>query len=145
MGELHHQLLVLAPLREPIVSDLAVRLGVAEQGIDFVCKTILRGLLSEVLLVNVDVVEQEETVRAVAAAGLDQKRVTTQLRWRDCVDLLGVEVVVVAGEEELEVEGRESSDAGFMEHVGVDLRLCPGEEFVVVLPENRTLRSCLEA
>jgi hypothetical protein len=49
-----------------------VRLEVAEQGVDFVFETILRRLLSEVRLVDVDVAEQEETVRAVAAAVVDQ-------------------------------------------------------------------------
>ncbi len=55
--------------------------------------------------------EQEETVRAVAAAIVDQQCVTTELRRRDCVKLLGVDVVLMAGEQELEVEGRESSEA----------------------------------
>jgi len=46
----------------------------------------------------------------------------------------------MAGEQELEVEGRESSEAGFVERLRVDLRLGLGEEFIVVLPENRALR-----
>jgi len=116
-----------------------VRLEVAKQGVDLVFESIRRRLRSEVLLVDVDVVEQEETVRAVAAAVVDQERVTTELRRRDCVGFLGVEVVAMAGEQELEVEGRESSEAGFVEPVCVDLRLGLGEEFVVVLPENRAL------
>jgi hypothetical protein len=48
-----------------------VRLEVAEQGVDFVFEAILRRLLSEVRLVDVDVAEQEETVRAVTAAVVD--------------------------------------------------------------------------
>jgi len=44
------------------------------------------------------------------------------------------------GEQELEVEGRESSEAGFVERLRIDLRFGLGEEFVVVLPENRALR-----
>jgi len=66
--------------------------------------------------------------------------VTAELRWRDGVELLGVDVVAMAGEQELEVEGRESSEAGFVERLRVDLRLGLGEEFIVVLPENRALR-----
>jgi hypothetical protein len=46
----------------------------------------------------------------------------------------------MAGEEELQVEGHETREAGFVEPVCVDLRLGLGEEFVVVLPENRALR-----
>ncbi len=46
----------------------------------------------------------------------------------------------MAGEQELEVEGREPTEAGFVERLRVDLRLGLGEEFVVVLPENRALR-----
>jgi hypothetical protein len=117
-----------------------VRLEVAEQGVDFVFEAILRRLLSEVRLVDVDVAEQEETVRAVAAAVVDQQRVTAELRRRDCVEVLGVDVVAVAGEQELEVEGCESSEAGFVERLRIDLRLGLGKEFVVVLPENRPLR-----
>jgi len=49
--------------------------------------------------------------------------VTAELRWRDGVELLGVDVVAMAGEQELEVEGRESSEAGFVERLRVDLRL----------------------
>jgi len=45
------------------------------------------------------------------------------------------------GEQELEVEGRESSEAGFVERLRIDLRFGLGEEFVVVLPENRALRA----
>jgi len=52
-----------------------------------------------------------------------------------------VDVVAMAGEQELEVEGRESSEAGFVERLRVDLRLGLGEEFIVVLPENRALRA----
>ncbi len=84
-----------------MVVDLAVRLEVAEHGVDFVFEAILRRLLSEILLVDVDVAEQEETVRAVAAAVVDQEGMTTQFLWRDCLEVLGVEVVVVAGEQEL--------------------------------------------
>ena len=67
-----------------------MRLEVAEQGVDFVFEAILRRLLSEVRLVDVDVAEQEETVRAVAAAVVDQQRVTAELRRRDCVEVFGV-------------------------------------------------------
>jgi hypothetical protein len=134
------QLLELVPLEETIVLDLAVGFEVAEQGVDFVFDVVLRRSRSEVVLVNVDVAEQEETVRTVAATVVDQESVTTQLRRRDCVEFLGVDVVAVAGEQELEVEGRESSEAGFVERLRVDLRLGLGEEFVVVLPENRALR-----
>jgi len=66
--------------------------------------------------------------------------VTTQLRRRDCVEVLGVDVVAVAGKQELEVEGREPTEAGFVERLRVDLRFGLCEEFVVVLPENRALR-----
>jgi len=51
------QLLELVPLREPVVVDLAVRLEVAQQGVDFVFEAILRRLLSEIRLVDVDVAE----------------------------------------------------------------------------------------
>jgi hypothetical protein len=117
-----------------------VRLEVAQQGVDFVFEAILRRLLSEIPLVDVDVAEQEETVRAVAAAVVDQQRVTAELRRRDCVEVFGVEVVAMASEQELEVEGREPSEACFVERRRVDLRLGLGEEFVVVFPENRALR-----
>ncbi|NHX37971.1 hypothetical protein G9C84_16230 [Halolamina sp. R1-12] len=76
----------------------------------------------------------------MAAAVVDQQRVTAELRRRDCVEVLGVDVVAMAGKQELEVEGRKSSEAGFVERRRVDLRLGLGEEFVVVLPENRALR-----
>jgi hypothetical protein len=66
--------------------------------------------------------------------------VTAKFRRRDCVEVLGVDVVAMAGEQELEVEGREPSEAGFVEPLCLDLRLSLGEEFVVVLPENRALR-----
>jgi len=46
----------------------------------------------------------------------------------------------MAGEQELEVEGRESSEAGFVERLRIDLRFGLGEEFIVVLPENRALQ-----
>jgi len=49
-----------------------VRLEVAQQGVDFGFEAILRRLFSEILLVDVDVAEQEETVRTVAAAIVDQ-------------------------------------------------------------------------
>ena len=65
---------------------------------------------------------------------------TAELRWREGVGFLGVEVVAMAGEQELEVERGESSEAGFVESVCVDLRLGLSEKFVVVFPENRTLR-----
>ena len=81
-------------------------LEVAEQGVDFVFEAIFRRLLSEVRLVDVDVAEQEETVRAVAAAVVDQQRVTAELRRRDCIEVLRVDVVAMASEQELEVEGR---------------------------------------
>ena len=74
------QLLELVPLGETIVLDLAVGLEVAEQGVDFVFEVVLRRSRSEVVLVNVDVAEQEETVRTVAATVVDQESVTTQLR-----------------------------------------------------------------
>jgi len=52
------------------------------------------------------VAEQEETVRAVTAAVVDQQRVTAELRRRDCVGFLEeVDVVAMIGEQELEVEG----------------------------------------
>jgi|GEM_PF-2357120 len=89
------QVLELVPLREPVVIDLTVCLEVAEQGVDFVFEDILRRLLSEVRLADVDVAEQEETVRAVTAAVVDQQRVTAELRRRDCVEFLGVGVVAV--------------------------------------------------
>ena len=117
-----------------------MRLEVTEQGVDLVFESILRRLRSEVLLVDVDVAEQEEAVRAVTAAVVDEQRVTAKFRRRDCVEILGVDVVAVAGEQELEVEGRESSEAGFVEPLCVDFRLGLREEFVVVLPENRPLR-----
>jgi hypothetical protein len=90
--------LELVPLQEPVVINLAVRLEVAEQGVDFVFKAILDRLRSEVFLVDIDVAKQEETVRVVVAAVVDEQCVTTQLRRRDCVDILGVDVVAVAGE-----------------------------------------------
>jgi stage V sporulation protein SpoVS len=117
-----------------------VRLEVSQQGVDFGFEAIRRPLRSEILLVDVDVAEEEETVRAVAAAVVDQQRVTAELRRRDYVEVFGVDVVAVPGEQELEVEGRESSEAGFVERLRVDFRLGLGEEFVVVLPENRALR-----
>ena len=117
-----------------------MRLEVAQQGVDFVFEVVLHRLLSEVLPVDVDVAEQEEAVRAVTAAVVDEQRVTAKFRRRDCVEILGVEVVAMAGEQELEVEGCEPSKAGFVERRRVDLRLCLREEFVVVLPENRALR-----
>ena len=97
-------------------------------------------MLAKVVFADIDVAEQKETVRAVAAAVVDQQRVTAELRRRDGIEALGVDVVAVAGEQELEVEGRESSEAGFVVRLCVDLRLGLGEEFVVVLPENRALR-----
>jgi hypothetical protein len=66
--------------------------------------------------------------------------VTAELRRRDCVEILRVDVVAVAGKQELELEGRESSEAGFVERLRVDLRFGLCEEFVVVFPENRALR-----
>ena len=75
-----YQLLEFVPLGETIVLDLAVGLEVAEQGVDFVFEVVLRRSRSEVVLVNVDVAEQEETVRTVAATVVDQESVTTQLR-----------------------------------------------------------------
>jgi len=65
--------------------------------------------------------------------------VTTQLRRRNFLYVFGVEVVAVVGEEELEVEGRESSEPGFVEPLRVDLRFGLREKFVVILPENRPL------
>jgi hypothetical protein len=76
----------------------------------------------------------------VAAAVVDEQCVTAELRRRDCVQFLRAEVVVVAGEQELEIERCESSEAGFREPLRVDLRLGLGEKFVVVLPKNRALR-----
>ena len=69
--------------------------------------------------------EQEETVRAVVAAVVDQQRVTAQLRRRDGIEIVRIEVVAVAGEQELEVEGGESSEASFVERLRVDLGDCP--------------------
>jgi len=63
--------LELVPLREPVVVDLAVRLEVAQQAVNFVFEAILRRLLSEIRFVDVDVAEQEGTVRAVAATVVD--------------------------------------------------------------------------
>ena len=117
-----------------------MRLEVAKQGVDFVFEAILCRLLPEVRLVDVDVAEEKETVRAVTAAVVDQQRVTTQLRRRDGVGLLGVEVVAMIGEQELEAEGRESSEPRFVERLRVDFRFSLGEEFIVVLPENRAFR-----
>ena len=117
-----------------------MRLEVAQQGVDFVFDAVLRRLLSEIHFVDVDVAEQEETVRAVATAVVDQQRVTAEPRRRDCVEVFGVDVVAVAGKQELEVEGREPSEACFVERLRIDLRLGLREEFVVVLPENRALR-----
>ena len=45
----------------------------------------------------------------------------------------------MASEQELEAEGREPTEAGLVERLRVDLRFGLGEEFVVVLPENRAL------
>ena len=92
-----------------------MRLEVAEQSVDFVFEVVLRRLLSEVVLVDVDVAEQEETVRAVAAAVVDEQRVTAERRRRECVKFLRVDVVTVSGKQELEVEGREQREAGFVE------------------------------
>lgn len=64
-------------------------------------------LVSEIALVDVDVTKQQETVRAVA------------------------------GQQKLDVERRELSESSFMEVLRLDLCLCLGEKFVVVLPENR--------
>jgi len=64
--------------------------------------------------------------------------VTAELRRRDFVKSLGVEVVAVVSEQELEVERGETSEPGFVEPFCVDLRLGLGEEFVVVLPQNRS-------
>jgi len=118
-----------------------VRHAVATQSVDLVFESILRRLRSEVIFVDVDVAEQEETVRAVAAAVVDRERVTAEFRRRDCVGFLGVDVVAMAGEEELQVEGHETREAGFVEPLGVDLRLGLREEVVVTLPENLPLWS----
>ncbi len=75
-----------------------------------------------------------------SAAVVDEQRVTAELRRRDYIESLGVDLVAVAGKQELGVEGREPSEAGFVERLCVGLRLGLGEEFVVVLPENRALR-----
>jgi hypothetical protein len=64
--------LELVPRREPVVVDLAVRLEVAQRGVDVVFEVIRRRLRSECRLVDVDVAEQEETVRAMPAAVVDQ-------------------------------------------------------------------------
>ena len=66
------QLLELVPLEETIVCNIAVRLEVAQQGVDFVFEVILRSLCSKVVLVDIEVSEQEETVRTVTAAVVDQ-------------------------------------------------------------------------
>jgi len=59
------------PRREPVIVDLAVRLEVAEQDVGFVFEIILFRLLSEILLVDVGVAEQEETVLTIAASVVD--------------------------------------------------------------------------
>jgi hypothetical protein len=64
--------LELVPRREPVVVDLAARLEVAQRGVDVVFEVIRRRLRSECRLVDVDVAEQEETVRAMPAAVVDQ-------------------------------------------------------------------------
>jgi hypothetical protein len=77
--------------------------------------------------------ESDTTVRTVHEVGhpartvVDQQRVTAELRRRDGVELLGVDIVAVVGEQELEVEGCEPSKAGFVERLRIDLRLGPGE------------------
>jgi len=48
-----------------------VRLEVAEQDVGFVFEIILFRLLSEILLVDVGVAEQEETVLTIAASVVD--------------------------------------------------------------------------
>ena len=58
----------------------------------------------------------------MTAAVVDQERVTAAFRRRDCVGFLGVDVVAIAVEEELQVEGDETREAGFVEPLGVDLR-----------------------
>ena len=98
-------------------------------------------MVPEILLVDADAAEQEGTVRAVATPVVAQEGVTAELRRRNCVEFLGVDVVAMASEQELEVEGRESGEAGFVEPLCVCLRLGLGEEFVGGLPENRALRN----
>jgi len=48
-----------------------LRLEVLEQRVDHIFESILRRLLSEVRLVNVDVADQKEAVRTVTAAVVD--------------------------------------------------------------------------
>jgi hypothetical protein len=49
-----------------------VRLEGAEQAVDLVFEAVLRRLLPETPLVDIEVAEQEETVRAGAAAVVDE-------------------------------------------------------------------------
>jgi hypothetical protein len=98
-------------------------------------------LLSEDVFVDVDVTEQQQGVRAMARIVVDQQRTTAQFRRRHRIEFLGIDVVAVAGQKEPAVERGESSEAGFVERLGLDLRLGPGEKLVVVFPENRPGRS----
>jgi hypothetical protein len=98
-------------------------------------------LLSEDVFVDVDVTEQQQGVRAMARIVVDQQRMTAQLHRRHRIEFLGIDVVAVAGQKELAVERGESSEAGFVERLRLDLRLGPGEKLVVVFPENRPVRS----
>lgn len=71
------QSLKVGALCEPFVTDLAVRFEVAEQGVSFVHTIILHCLLSEIALVDVDLVEHEQTVqllRPVVSLHRDQSR-----------------------------------------------------------------------
>jgi hypothetical protein len=137
---LSRQLLEFVPIRKTDVVDISVRLEVAKQAVDFVFEIVLRRSLSEIVFVEVIVAEQEETVGAVAAAVGDQKPVTAEVRRRDVLCFLGVEVVAVAGDPNLEVVGGEPRRAGFVEVLHIDLRLSLGKEFIVVFPENRSVR-----
>ena len=58
--------------------DLAVRLEVAEHGVDFPFEAILPRLLLEGPLFDIDVAEQEETVRMVTAVviGYQKQNIT---------------------------------------------------------------------
>ena len=96
-----------------------MRLEVAEQGVDLVFEVIHRRLRSEVL-VDVNVPEQEDTVRAMAATVVDQQRATAELRRRDLIKVLRVAVAAVVSEEELEAGDYEPGEPGFVEPVCVD-------------------------
>jgi hypothetical protein len=66
--------------------------------------------------------------------------VTAEFRRRDRVHVLGVEIVAVTGQQKLEVERRESRQSRLVKVFVGDSCFSLGEEFVVVLPENRPVR-----